>query len=136
MSSCHECGNPTVKKHGDVEVQTPEVGKFTAKSIIYMGCDNCGAKIIFPEYAEKVNKQILKLHITKTMKSNKNMSMFDLVKEVNDNDLIYQALDELIEESVIKETTNNKKIRTFTYIKKEEVKKENWFKSLLKKYFN
>ena len=132
--NCYECGKPVVKKHGDIEVYREEIGNFTVSGVIYMACDTCGSKIVFPEYADKINIKALKLHITKIMERDKKLSIFELIKKVNDNDLVNDAIDELIKESTIKEVTDSRKIRFLVYIDKNEGKENNWFKKLIKKY--
>lgn len=130
--NCYECGKVMVKKHGDIEINRPEIDKFIAKNILYMACDNCGSKIILPNYSKRINKEALKIQVTKIMKSKKRLSIFELVKEANNNDLINEVIKDLVKESIIKETKDRNNIRILIYI--EETNEISWVKRLFNKY--
>jgi len=81
MSFCNECLQPMVKKHCDITLKRAGIGEYTTIGVLHFGCDICGAKVIPPKEARRIEMEGIKFHLLKVIKERGPLSII-VLKEI------------------------------------------------------
>lgn len=133
MDICYECLKPMVKKHGNITLERLGCGSYTVIGVLHYACDCCGARVILPEEAERVEIEGVKTHILKALKSNNKLSILDLRGITKSNVYILEcAIKKLAKEKVVNVDYTNVKLPIISLIKPNSFS----FKALWNKLLN
>ncbi len=130
MDICYECLKPMTKKHGDITLTRQGYGTFKVIGVLHYGCNNCGAKIIFPEETERVEVEGVKLHMLVTLKTKGPMTALALKEEIRSSTHILElAAKQLFKEKLINiDYSNDVKLPIISLHEGEEKKYTSFFK--------
>lgn len=136
MDICYECLKPMTKKHGDITLTRQGYGTFKVIGVLHYGCNNCGAKVIFPEETERVEIEGVKLHMLATLKTKGPMTALALKGEIRSSTHILElAAKKLFKEKMINVDYTDVKMPVISLCKIKEKKLSLWnkFKAFIKR---
>jgi hypothetical protein len=102
MSFCNECLQPMTKKHCDITLKRAGIGEYTTIGVLHFGCDICGAKVIPPMEAKRIEVEGIKIHLLKILREQGPLSVLILRETLQcDTLLLKEAIDVLYKQNKV-----------------------------------